>query len=92
MAVMSKMERMLADRKKDEADPVLDEYGTQTSFRRFSSQFVIVMCLLLFFFIIALFLPLKTQVMDWARMGFVVTAILSVVALIMDRSTHLRQQ
>jgi len=89
MAVMSKMERMLHERKEDNIDPVLDEYSSPGQTMKFSTRFVLIMCAIVFFFIVAMFLPLQNQVLIWVRAGFLVTTVLAVVALLLDRSTHL---
>jgi len=87
---MSKMERMLHERKEDNMEPVLDEYTNRGQTMSFSNKFILTLCAVVFFFIIAMFLPLRSQVLIWARAGFVVTVIVAVVALLLDRSNHLK--
>ena len=84
------MEKMVSERRDENIAPVLDEYGSANP-RLLSTQLVWVMCIVLLFFIIAMFLPIQSQALLWTRAGFVVTAILSTLAIVFDRSTHLKR-
>lgn len=90
MAIKSKRQRMLQDKRLLEKWPPKYDAYRSPKIMTFSTRFIVITCVALFLFVLSMFIPLQNPGLIFVRALVFTTTILLAVVMLYDRSIHLR--